>query len=121
MVNGKRILENKVSSRQGLGKQLYLVASICSKDARGNTSSAHRGAFETADAAFENIENYGHLLFESYYDYLVVEEKWQGFDSLPTREFWFKWNYLEESDSRPKIGYEPTDKPDWANGTVCWN
>lgn len=128
-VNGKLVIEKVISAREGFGPKLYLVASICSKGmTTGNhwaSRPVHRGAFDSAQKAFENIEKYGSCLFECAYDFLIVEEKWQGFDSCPSKEFWFKWNApggtIYSSDNSDDFGYEPTERPAWAEGAICWN
>ncbi len=50
------------------------------------------GFFHNFDEANEYVLNFGNIIREDYYEYVVIEKKFPGAYCLETFQEWFIWN-----------------------------
>jgi hypothetical protein len=88
--------------------------SLCKLDPAPKWESTKRfGFFTDLAEAKAMIQAHGPSLVESRWDYLVIEEYEEGFEQIPEEIQWYKL-----SDNQRN--WVPTEKPEWAVGTVCF-
>lgn len=77
------------------------------------SSSRTVGYLNNLNKAKEIVENNYYDLFETIYDYAVIEEVPEGIYPLYKNQFWYKWNLKEDK-------YEECEKPKCAmNYKIC--
>ena len=71
------------------------------------------GYFQTFEEAEEAVLNNYCDIWETIYEYAVIEKVRDGIHQYDFNPTWYKWNLEKEC-------YEKTEKPDFADGYAGW-
>ena len=96
---------------------VYFVTGI-TYEGKEKTISPNReqrcfGYFQTFGEAEEAVLNNYCDIWETIYEYAVIEKVRDGIHQIDLEPIWYKWNLEKEC-------YEKTEKPTFASGYVCW-
>lgn len=71
------------------------------------------GYFQTFEKAEKAVLNNYCDIWETIYEYVVIEKVKDGIHQIDLKPIWYKWNLEKEC-------YEKTEKPDFADGYAGW-
>lgn len=96
---------------------VYFVTGITYEDKetkyKGQRGQRCFGYFQTFEEAEEAVLNNYCDIWETIYEYAVIEKVRDGIHQIDLEPMWYKWNLEKEC-------YEKTEKPTFASGYVCW-
>ena len=85
---------------------IFLITTISTTNKKFSYSRTV-GYFKDLNKAKEIVENNCYDLFETFYDYAVIEEVPEGIYPLYENQVWYKWNLKENK-------YEECERPEFA-------
>ena len=102
--------------KKGKSKTIFTVCAVSGFDRNELGLKRTYGWYTKLKDAYKDvIANRGDL-WESSYDYIVIEEVKEGVWGMAIKEWWFKWNWQDS-----KKGFHPIRKPKETKGTINWS